>query len=185
MEILSPRESLTFSLPDPKSEEPRLLQRNKTEACGLPPHFLGTIGRFAAIGLLGTIAFDVVMYVDLAVTGLPLEIPSVLGKLVVGESPFAEPLGKMVHYANGIGLALIFGFIALPISKKIAKLPMVVYGIIFAVIELVIAVWLGMLPALGAGIAGLNIGPEVAIVTLLRHLAFGSVIGILVGRWRK
>ena len=137
------------------------------------------------VGLLGTVAFDLVMYVDSAITGLPLEIPNVLGSLVLGESSFAEPIGRLIHFGNGIGLALIFGFVALPISRRIAKLPTIAYGIIFAVVELIIAVWFGMLPALGAGIAGSNIGPEVAIVTLLRHVAFGAVIGILVGRWRK
>ena len=49
---------------------------------------------------------------------------------------------------------------------------------VYSVVELVIAVWLGMLPALGAGIAGVNIAPEVAVVTLIRHLTFGLVLGI-------
>ena len=149
----------------------------------LPP----SIGKFLGlviIGLVGTIAFDMVMYVDSAITGLPLEIPSVLGSLVVGDSEFAEPVGRVIHYGNGIGLALVFGFVALPISRKIIGLPTIVYGIIFGILELVVAVWFGMLPALGAGIAGTNVGPEVAIVTFLRHIAFGSVLGILVRSWR-
>ena len=36
-----------------------------------------------------------------------------------------------------------------------------------------------MLPALGAGIAGLNIAPEVPAMTMFRHIIFGAVIGIL------
>ena len=39
-------------------------------------------------------------------------------------------------------------------------------------------------PSLGVGIAGLNIGPEVAIVVLLRHIIFGVVLGISVRRWK-
>ena len=135
-------------------------------------------------GVLATTAFDLVMYADTAMTELPLEIPNVLGNLVLGESPYAEPVGRLIHLGNGIGLALLFGFIALPISRRVVKLPIVVYGIAFAVLELVIAVWFGMLPALGAGVAGFNIGPEVAAVTLLRHIAFGVVLGISVWRWK-
>ena len=59
------------------------------------------------------------------------------------------------------------------------KLPVISYAVIFVLVELVIAVWFGMLSALGAGIAGVNIGPEVAVMTLFRHIIFGTVIGIL------
>ena len=135
------------------------------------------------VGIVGTVAFDMVMYIDTAITGLPLQIPSVLGGVVAGESPFAEVIGRLIHFGNGVGLAVIFGFIALPISKKIARLPIIAYGIIFAIVETVVAVWLVMLPALGAGVAGLDIGPEVAVVTLLRHVAFGYVLGFLAKKW--
>ena len=77
----------------------------------------------------------------------------------------------------------MFGYVALPISKRIKKLPTIVYGIVFALVELVIAVWLVMLPMLGAGIAGLNIAPEVAVMTFARHLVFGAVLGLAM--WRK
>ena len=145
----------------------------------------GKLQGLVIAGLLATTAFDLVMYADTAMTELPLEIPNVLGNLVLGESPYAEPVGRLIHLGNGIGLALLFGFIALPISRRVVKLPIVVYGMAFAVLELVIAVWFGMLPALGAGVAGFHIGPEVAAVTLLRHVAFGVVLGISVWRWKN
>ena len=135
------------------------------------------------IGLLATGTFDLVMYADIAITGIPLAIPSVLGKLAVGEHQYAEAIGRLIHLGNGIGLSLLFGYVALPISKRIAKLPTVIYGIAFAIVEVVIAVWLVMLPALGAGIAGLNIAPEVAVMTLFRHIVFGTVLGVSVRRW--
>ena len=37
----------------------------------------------------------------------------------------------------------------------------------------------GMLLALGAGVAGLNIASEVPAMTMSRHIVFGLVIGIL------
>lgn len=137
------------------------------------------------IGLLATGAFDLVMYTDMSITGIPLNIPSTLGELAVGEHQYAEAIGRLMHLGNGIGLSLLFGYVALPISKRIAKLPTLVYGVIFAVVELVIAVWFGMLPSLGAGVAGLNIAPEVPIMTLFRHLAFGVVLGVSVRRWNN
>ena len=130
-------------------------------------------------GVLGTLAFNAVMYADIAITGIPVDIVATMGNLAVGESEYTELIGHIIHFGNGIGLALLFGYVALPISKRIKKLPVIAYGIIFATVELVIAVWFAMLPMLGAGIAGLNIAPEVAVVTLVRHLVFGAVLGLV------
>ena len=102
-----------------------------------------------------------------------------MGSLTVGESEYTETVGHVIHFANGIGLALLFGYVAFPISKKIIKLPVIVYAIDFAIVELIIAVWFVMLPMLGAGIAGLNIAPEVAVMTFVRHVVFGAVIGLV------
>jgi len=133
-------------------------------------------------GIFGTIAFDVAMYADIAITGVPLDIVGLLGSLVIGESEYTQTVGHVIHFANGIGLALLFGYVALPISKKVMKLPIVVYAIAFSVIENAIAVWFVMLPILGAGVAGVNIAPEVALMTLSRHIVFGAVIGLVIQR---
>ena len=135
--------------------------------------------RIVLAGIIATIAFNGVMYVDIAITGIPLDIVETMGSLTVGESEYTETVGHVIHFANGIGLALLFGYVALPISKKIIKLPVIVYAIVFAIVELVIAVWFVMLPMLGAGIAGLNIAPEVAVMTFARHVVFGAVIGLV------
>jgi len=50
---------------------------------------------------------------------------------------------------------------------------------IFGVIVTATTVWFGMLPALGAGIAGVNIAPEVPAMTMSRHIVFGVIIGIM------
>lgn len=131
-------------------------------------------------GIFGTIAFDAVMYADIAITGVPLDIVGLIGSLTIGESEYTQTIGHVIHFANGIGLALLFGYVALPISKKIMNLPIVVYAIAFSVIENIIAVWFVMLPILGAGIAGVNIAPEVALMTLSRHVVFGAVIGLVI-----
>ena len=141
--------------------------------------------KFASLviaGIVATVAFNAVMYTDMAITGIPVDIVATLGQITVGENQYATAVGHAIHFANGIGLALLFGYVAVPISRKITRLPIIVIAVAYSVIELIIAVWLGMLPALGAGIAGANIAPEVAIVTLLRHLTFGLVLGIMLRR---
>ncbi len=137
------------------------------------------------IGLLATVAFDLVMYTDIAITGVPLDITVVLGQLTIGEHPYADAVGRFIHIGVGIGLSLLFGYVVLPISRKIVKLPTWIYGISFGVVELIIGGWFGLLPAIGAGVAGLNIAPEIPLMTLFRHIAFGLVLGVLVRRWKN
>jgi len=141
--------------------------------------------RLIFAGILATIAFNGAMYADIAITGIPLDIPATMGSLAVGESEYTETVGHVIHFANGIGLSLLFGYVALPISKKIIKLPVIVYAIVFAIVETVIAVWFVLLPMLGAGIAGINIGPEVAVMTFARHVVFGAVLGLVLRRTSK
>ncbi len=131
-------------------------------------------------GFLGTAAFYVAAYVDMAITGVPLDIAVVLGQLVVGEHESSQIIGNLFHIGNGIGLTLFFGYVFLPISTRIMKGRIWLHGIIFGIIVTVTTVWLGLLPALGAGIAGLNIAPEVPAMTISRHIVFGVVIGLVV-----
>ena len=133
-------------------------------------------------GLLGTLGFYIAAYVDIAITGVPLDISVVLGQLVAGEHESAYIIGNVFHIANGVGLTLFFGYVFLPISTRIMKGRMWFHGIIFGIIVTVTTVWLGLLPALGAGIAGLNIAPEVPAMTMFRHIVFGAIIGIIVGK---
>jgi len=131
-------------------------------------------------GLLGTLAFYVAAYIDMAVTGVPLDITVVLGMLVAGEHESAPIVGHIFHISNGIGLTLFFGYVFLPISTRVMKGRIWFHGIIFGIIVTATAVWFGMLPALGAGIAGVNIAPEVPAMTMFRHIVFGLVIGLVV-----
>ena len=133
-------------------------------------------------GLAGILGFYIAAYVDIAITGVPLDISVVLGQIVAGEHESAYIIGNVFHIANGIGLTLFFGYVFLPISTRIMKGKIWLHGIIFGIIVTVTTVWLGMLPALGAGIAGLNIAPEVPAMTLSRHIVFGAIIGIVVSK---
>jgi hypothetical protein len=144
--------------------------------------------KFASLviaGLLGTLGFYIAAYVDMAVTGVPLDISVVLGQLVAGEHEYALTIGHVFHIANGIGLTLFFGYVFLPISTRIMKGKMWLHGIIYGIIVTATTVWLGLLPALGAGIAGINIAPEVPAMTMFRHIVFGAIIGIVVSKKSK
>ena len=130
-------------------------------------------------GLVATLGFYIAAYVDIAITGVPLDISVVLGMLVVGEHESALVIGNLFHIGNGIGLTLFFGYVFFPISNRIMKGRVWLHGIIFGVIVTATTVWFGMLPALGAGIAGVNIAPEVPVMTMSRHIVFGAILGIL------
>ncbi len=135
--------------------------------------------KLVVAGILGTLAFYVAAYVDMAITGVPLDISVVLGQLIAGDHESAYIIGNVAHIANGIGLTLFFGYVFLPISTRVMKGRIWIHGITFGIIVTVAAVWSVMLPALGAGFAGLNIAPEVPAMTLFRHVVFGAVIGII------
>ena len=135
--------------------------------------------RLVIAGLAGTLAFYIAAFIDMEITGIPLDISVVLGQLVVGEDESAIIIGNIFHIANGVGLTLFFGYIFMPISRRILNGKTWLHGIIFGVIVTATTVWFGMLPALEAGVAGLNIAPEVPAMTMSRHIVFGAVIGIL------
>jgi Family of unknown function (DUF6789) len=133
-------------------------------------------------GLLGTVAFNMVMYLDVAITGIPLDLTRVLGSLVVGQNGPVDAAGNIFHFAIGIGLAMIYMFLFLPLSKRVTKRIHWFYGIIYAVMIAVGPIFFGLFPALGAGIAGIGISPLVGSMTIVRHVAYGTVLGILAKR---
>ena len=135
--------------------------------------------RLVITGLAGTLAFYIAAFIDMEITGIPIDISVVLGQLVLGDDESAIIIGNIFHIANGMGLTLFFGYVFMPISRKILNGKIWLHGIIFGIIITATTVWFGMLPALGAGVAGLNIAPEVPAMTMSRHIIFGAVIGIL------
>ena len=135
--------------------------------------------RLVIAGLIGTLAFYIAAFIDMEITGISLDITVVLGQLVAAEDESVIIIGNIFHIANGVGLTLFFGYVFMPISRKILNSRIWLHGIIFGVIVTATTVWFGMLPALGAGVAGLNITPEVPAMTMSRHIVFGAVIGIL------
>src|SRR5262249_6261227 len=110
-------------------------------------------------GLVGTVAFNIVMYIDVAITGIPLDLTRVLGSIVVSQNGPMDAAGNILHFAIGIGLAMIYMFVFLPISKIVTKQVHWYYGIIYAIMIAVGPIFFGLFPALGTGIAGIGISP--------------------------
>lgn len=131
-------------------------------------------GQAFIAGVLATIAFDVAMYADIALTKNPANIPAMLGSKLLGESSFSTVVGHLGHFINGIALAIIFAALAphMPGNNNITK------AVVFSVVETIIGVWMLVLPLLGAGFAGIAAaGAILPIVTMTRHIAYGLVLG--------
>ncbi|WCK52965.1 hypothetical protein PP175_16245 [Aneurinibacillus sp. Ricciae_BoGa-3] len=113
------------------------------------------------------------MYIDIAITGIPVDIPVLLGSKLIGERSGTLFAGHLVHLLNGIVLAIIFFALIphMPGRNNIVK------GVLFAVAELIVGVGLFMLPIMGAGIIGLGMAKAIPMITLLRHVAYGNGIG--------
>src|SRR5262245_2881802 len=97
-------------------------------------------------GFLGTLAFNMVMYIDVALTGIPLDLTRVLGSFIVGQKGPVDAAGNIFHFAIGIGLAMIYVFVFLPISKRLTKRNYWFYGIIYAIMVAVGPIFFGLFP---------------------------------------
>lgn len=111
-------------------------------------------------GVAGTILFDLF---GLAIGAGWWDIPSLLGD----KTGLGMAYGVFGHYANGMLLAILYAAIAPHLFGPYWLRPF-----IFIAAETVALVWFFMLPLLGAGVAGTNMGSEVPLITLGRHILF-------------
>lgn len=118
-------------------------------------------------GLVGTVVFDVV---GLLLTGKWWDIPGLLGAKV----GTGLPGGILAHYANGVILGIIYAGVGPSLWGSTW-----VRALTFITVQTIFGVWLFMLPLLGAGVAGVNMGPLVPVITLVRHWAYGLVLAWL------
>ena len=111
-------------------------------------------------GLLGTILFDLFGWV----MGMGWwDIPSLLGD----KTGLGLAYGVFGHFSNGVLLAILY----LAISPSLWG-PHWIRPFIFITAQTVALVWFFMFPLVGAGVAGLNVGPEMAIGSLVRHWVY-------------
>jgi hypothetical protein len=121
-------------------------------------------------GVAGTIAFDVV---GLIATGQWWDIPGMLGGAIGG----GLAVGVLAHYGNGVLLGIIFaGLLPLFFGPVWAR------ALQFITVQTVFGVWLFMMPIAGMGALGLGMGAMMPVIALLRHWAYGLVLGLIYAR---
>jgi hypothetical protein len=111
-------------------------------------------------GIAGTLLFDLF--------GLMMgmgwwDIPALLGE----KTGLGLAYGVFGHYSNGVLLAILYAGIAPSLWG-----PAWVRPFLFITVETIALVWFFMFPLLGAGIAGLDMGAEMAIGSLVRHWVY-------------
>jgi len=111
-------------------------------------------------GIAGTILFDIT---GLILTGDWWDIPGILGE----QTGFGLAYGVVGHFGNGILLAILYAGIAPSIFGPTWLRPF-----IFITVQTIVLVWLFMLPLMGAGVAGLDMGAEMAVTTMVRHWVY-------------
>jgi len=121
-------------------------------------------------GIAGTILFDLFGLV----TGSGWwDIPAILGE----HTGLGLAYGVFVHFSNGILLAVLYAGIAPSLWG-----PNWVRPFIFMTAETIALVWFFMFPLLGAGIAGLNMGVDMAIGSMVRHWLFAIPLILIVNK---
>lgn len=111
-------------------------------------------------GLAGTILFDLFGLI----MGMGWwDIPSLLGE----KTGLGLAYGVFGHFSNGALLAILYAGIAPSLWG-----PAWIRPFIFITAQTVALVWFFMFPLVGAGVAGLNVGIDMAIGSLVRHWVY-------------
>lgn len=111
-------------------------------------------------GLAGTLLFDLF---GLIMTGTWWDIPALLGE----KTGLGTAYGVFGHFSNGVLLAILYAGIAPSLWG-----PHWLRPFIFITAQTIALVWFFMFPLVGAGVAGLNVGPMMAIGSMLRHWVY-------------
>ncbi|TVR30529.1 MAG: hypothetical protein EA390_07890 [Balneolaceae bacterium] len=111
-------------------------------------------------GFLGTILFDLFGLV----MGMGWwDIPNLLGE----QTGLGLAYGVFGHFSNGILLAILYAGIAPSLWG-----PAWIRPYIFITAQTIALVWFFMFPLVGAGVAGLNVGVDMAIGSMVRHWVY-------------
>lgn len=148
---------------------------------------------WAVFGLVATTGLTAVM-IAAQMAGLSrLDLPLMLGTVVTEDPDKARVAGFAIHLVIGQGFGLVYaaGFAALGQASWWLG---AVFGLAHAVIALTVLVPLlpGVHPRMAGeragpesravleppGLAGLAYGPQTPAVTVLAHLAYGTVLGL-------
>jgi len=136
------------------------------------------------MGAISTIALDAVRQSGVIHGWLPADMPILFGKAATGSGSFAYyyPVGLFIHFFNGANFGLVYAFVW-------GKRNSFKSAILWATFWLLL-MELGMMtaPPMGpmVGPFGTNYAwPQLFILTLIAHVAFGVVLGLLTQHFLK
>lgn len=130
----------------------------------------------ALAGFVATIGLDIVRLSGVSMGAMP-NLPPMFGSMLTGlppETSTSVTVGYIYHFLNGI----TFGIIYAVIFGRIKWFVGVGYGL-FVELGMMISPPMVMM----AGFFGLKMGYSILVVSLIAHIVFGAVLGLLVQRY--
>lgn len=142
------------------------------------PRLANRIGAGLAAGLIAAFGLDVVRLIGVAMGAFPGDMPTMFGMMITGRMGMGAAVlltGYLYHFLNGTTFGLMYALLA----GKAHWVWGVVWGLFFE---------LGMMTLppvpMMAGPFGIHgFWPGLFIVSLIAHLVFGVILGVLVQRW--
>lgn len=151
-------------------------------------------GGWATFGFGATVALTAILVAAQLAGRTRMDIPMMLGTIFVEDPDRARVVGALMHLANGQFFALFYasGFALLEIAKWwLGGLFGLLHGI--AALTLIIPSLPGIHPRMASdrtgpsgdvtlqppGLFGLNYGRSTAAVTLIAHVIYGMLLGLL------
>ncbi len=138
---------------------------------------MNIVARGILAGFSATIVLSLLMLLKTVMGIMPeLDVPAMLGAMA-GETMGVDgsSIGWMLHFVVG---AVVFGLGFALTNRALPSNNQVVKGIVFG-----IAAWLVMMiaimPFAGAGLFGMSIGLMAPMMTLILHIVFGAVLGLV------
>ena len=135
-------------------------------------------------GAVATIALDAFRQMGVIHGWLPGDTPTMFGKMATGSSSFSTyyPVGFALHFLNGANFGLFYSFVW---GKQKGPKQAVLWAIAWLLI-----VEIGMMtgPPMGpmVGLFGIRYAwPQLFLLTLVAHIAFGITLGLLVQAFLK
>ena len=128
-------------------------------------------------GLAATVVLSLLMVLKAMLGLLPqLDLPKMLAGMM--GSPDMSIIGWIVHFAIGI---VGYGVAIAALDSKLPGTSRVGHGVMLGVIGWLIMMVV-LMPMASAGFFGMNMGVMAPLMTLVLHLIFGGVLGLVYGR---
>ncbi len=140
------------------------------------------IGIGLLAGMISTIGLEIVREIGFHLGGMPGDMPKLLGVLLLnqfaqGPDTLSNITGWSYHFWNGASFGIIYSVLFGRGGKGAGIIYALLIGIGFMASPAVIP--------LGVGHFGADFGIGFPITVLMAHLAFGTLLGMLIFKWNK